>query len=45
MGGVDLAAVPPSEGAILLKTWGGVRKSRTGRELNGRTFDELPVLQ
>jgi protein gp37 len=29
---------------FFFKQWGGVRKDRTGRELNGRTFDELPVL-
>ena len=29
---------------FFFKQWGGVRKSRTGRELNGRTYDELPVL-
>jgi len=28
---------------FFFKQWGGVRKDRTGRELNGRTFDELPV--
>jgi protein gp37 len=25
------------------KQWGGARKDRTGRELYGRTFDEMPV--
>ena len=25
------------------KQWGGVRKDRTGRELHGRTYDEMPV--
>jgi protein gp37 len=30
---------------FFFKQWGGVRKDRTGRELNGRTVDELPVLQ
>ena len=35
------AAVP-----FFFKQWGGVNKKRTGRELNGRTYDELPrVLQ
>jgi protein gp37 len=29
---------------FFFKQWGGVRKDRTGRELNGRTYDELPVL-
>jgi hypothetical protein len=27
---------------FFLKQWGGVRKSTTGCELNGRTFDEMP---
>ena len=30
---------------FFFKQWGGVRKHRTGRESNGRTYDELPVLQ
>jgi protein gp37 len=28
--------------AFFFKQWGGVRKSKTGRELKGRTYDELP---
>jgi protein gp37 len=32
-----LAAVP-----FFFKQWGGVRKCTTGRELNGRTYDEMP---
>ena len=28
--------------AFFFKQWGGTRKSRTGRLLNGRTWDELP---
>jgi protein gp37 len=28
---------------FFFKQWGGVRKSRAGRELNGRTYDEMPV--
>jgi protein gp37 len=28
---------------FFFKQWGGVRKSRTGRELDGRTYDEMPV--
>lgn len=28
---------------FLFKQWGGVLKSRTGRVLDGRTWDELPV--
>jgi protein gp37 len=27
---------------FFFKQWGGVRKSKTGRELNGRTYDSLP---
>jgi|SRR5882724_1168257 len=29
---------------FFFKQWGGVRKGRTGRQLNGRTYDELPPL-
>jgi len=28
--------------AFFFKQWGGVFKSRTGRDLNGRTWDEMP---
>lgn len=28
--------------AFFFKQWGGTRKSRTGRELEGRTYDEYP---
>ncbi|MFN3428362.1 MAG: DUF5131 family protein [Candidatus Sericytochromatia bacterium] len=28
--------------AFFFKQWGGVRKDRTGRLLNGQTFDEMP---
>lgn len=28
--------------AFFFKQWGGVRKDRTGRQLNGRTYDEMP---
>ncbi len=28
---------------FFFKQWGGVRKSTTGRELNGKTYDEYPV--
>jgi len=27
---------------FFFKQWGGVQKSRAGRELNGRTWDEFP---
>jgi protein gp37 len=29
---------------FFFKQWGGVRKSETGRELDGRTYDEMPPL-
>jgi protein gp37 len=29
--------------AFFFKQWGGVRKDKTGRELNGRTYDEMPM--
>jgi protein gp37 len=28
---------------FFFKQWGGVRKHETGRELGGRTYDEMPV--
>jgi len=28
--------------AFFFKQWGGVRKSETGRSLDGRTYDEFP---
>jgi protein gp37 len=28
--------------AFFFKQWGGVRKDRTGRLLNGRTYDDMP---
>jgi protein gp37 len=30
--------------SFFFKQWGGVRKHRTGRTLNGRLFDEMPAL-
>jgi len=31
---------------FFFKQWGGVRKDLTGRQLNGRTYDEMPgILQ
>jgi hypothetical protein len=27
---------------FFFKQWGGVRKSRSGRELDGKTYDEIP---
>jgi len=29
--------------AFFFKQWGGTVKSRTGRRLEGRTYDELPI--
>ncbi|HWD17694.1 MAG TPA: phage Gp37/Gp68 family protein [Verrucomicrobiae bacterium] len=29
---------------FFFKQWGGVRKSETGRELDGRTYDEFPTM-
>jgi protein gp37 len=29
---------------FFFKQWGGVRKHETGRELDGFTYDELPIL-
>lgn len=31
--------------SFFFKQWGGVRKKAAGRLLNGRTYDELPVIQ
>jgi protein gp37 len=28
---------------FFFKQWGGVRKKQTGRELDGRTWDEMPT--
>ncbi|MBI3439272.1 MAG: DUF5131 family protein [Proteobacteria bacterium] len=30
--------------AFHFKQWGGVVKSKTGRELDGRTWDEMPAV-
>nr|WP_286697799.1 DUF5131 family protein [Sulfitobacter sp. TMED3] len=32
-----------SEVAFHFKQWGGVNKKRTGRTLDGRTWDEFPT--
>jgi hypothetical protein len=29
---------------FFFKQWGGVRKRTTGRELDGRTFDDMPPI-
>jgi protein gp37 len=31
--------------AFFFEQWGGVRKDMTGRELHGRTYDEMPLVQ
>jgi protein gp37 len=30
---------------FFFKQWGGTRKKKTGRELNGRTYDEMPTFE
>jgi protein gp37 len=30
---------------FFFEQWGGVRKSRNGRTLDGRTYDEMPIEQ
>ena len=30
--------------AFFFKQWGGVQKKRSGRELEGRTWDEMPLM-
>jgi protein gp37 len=34
-----------AEVPFFFKQWGGVRKSETGRDLDGRTYDEMPCRQ
>lgn len=34
-----------AEVPFFFKQWGGVQKKRNGRELQGRTYDELPAIQ
>jgi protein gp37 len=29
---------------FFFKQWGGVHKARSGRELDGRTWDEMPTI-
>ena len=31
--------------AFFFKQWGGTNKKKAGRELNGRTYDEMPALE
>jgi protein gp37 len=35
--------VKRSRAAFFFKQWGGVRKHVTGRQLQGRTWDEMPA--
>jgi protein gp37 len=30
---------------VFFKQWGGFRPKSNGREINGRTYDEFPVLK
>jgi protein gp37 len=34
-----------SKALFFFKQWGGVRKDMTGRELHGRTYDDMPLVQ
>ncbi len=34
----------PGSAILVFKQWGGVHKSRTGRLLEGRTYDDLPTI-
>ncbi|WP_317129449.1 DUF5131 family protein [Litoribacter populi] len=31
--------------AFFFKQWGGKNKKKAGRELNGRTYDEIPEME
>jgi protein gp37 len=31
--------------SFFFKQWGGVHKKEAGRQLNGRTYDEMPLVQ
>jgi protein gp37 len=42
MGGLDSPAVQGYGVPFFFKQWGGVRKVKRGRELDGRTYDEYP---
>jgi protein gp37 len=34
-----------SKTAFFFKQWGGTNKKKTGRVLNGRTYDEMPIVE
>lgn len=38
-----MAQCRTAESAFFFKQWGGTRKDLTGRELDGRTYDEFPI--
>jgi protein gp37 len=38
----NLSSVSKSKCSIFFKQWGGVRKHAIGRQLNGKTYDEMP---
>ncbi len=40
-----LASCRRDKVSFFFKQWGGPQKKRNGRSLNGRTYDELPILQ
>jgi hypothetical protein len=44
MGHIHPAAVRGTTRAIFFKQWGGVQKAKTGRRLNGKTYDAMPAL-
>jgi protein gp37 len=33
-----------SDVAFFFKQWGGTNKKKAGRELEGRTWDEMPII-
>lgn len=42
MGILDPRSMRARPGAFLLQAMGGVRKSKAGRELDGKTYDAMP---
>jgi protein gp37 len=44
MGQGHQGSVPERKHRFLFKQWGGIQKKRHGRELDGRTWDEMPEL-
>jgi hypothetical protein len=41
-GAIQVDQCEDSAVPFFFKQWGGVQKARTGRELDGRTWDEMP---